>query len=178
MAGKKGQKKAASGCVDPLSGLYQEEHFFIVLKAELKRLRGLAGALGLVVARFPLEPDWAEVGRAITPRLGGFEPAAKLGPQELGVLMPEATLKKLTGFLGELVRELPPASLGLALAWPGQAVKPEEFLAKATANLTSPKEILSYLSGSQSPFALKETAILPAEKESLFLGFNHLNARV
>jgi GGDEF domain-containing protein len=164
------------GCVDPLSGLYRREHLFIALDNELIRLGGGQGALGLFLVRFPEPPDWAKVGRETALAIGGCDQAARLGASEMAIVLPETGPRKVARLLGHLARALGPAQGGLALAWPGQDLKIEALLAAAREKMGEFSETLKRIESAKGPWAVKETAIQPAERDSLFQGFGLLNA--
>jgi GGDEF domain-containing protein len=167
---------AALGCVDPASGLFRREHFFIALNNELARLRGCQRALGLLTVAFPKSPDWFKVGQETTLLLEGCDQAARLGHKEMALVLPEVGERKLARLLSQMARELGPARCGLALAWPGQDIAAGALLTKARERLGEFAETLDRIKGADGPFAIKETAVAPAERDSLFQGFGALNA--
>ncbi|MDR0549058.1 MAG: hypothetical protein LBI10_06590 [Deltaproteobacteria bacterium] len=166
----------ALGCVEPVSGLYRRDHFLIALNYELKRLGACQAALGLIVIGFPKNPNWSQVGAEIQLLLGGCDQAGRVGAKEAAILLPETGERPVTRLLGELGRELGPAKAGLALAWPGQTVTALGLIAAAREKMSDFSETLKRIAGVDGPWAKKETAIAPAERESLFMGFGALIA--
>ncbi|MDR2140848.1 MAG: hypothetical protein LBR11_03525 [Deltaproteobacteria bacterium] len=163
------------GCVDPLSGLYRPEHFFIALDKELARLSNAQGALGILLISFPMPPNWATTGREIVDALGGCDQAARLGEAGCAVLMPEVSIRKVVRVLRQLGQGLGELNCGLALAWPGQTPTAEGLLTLAKEREAELAVTLKSIDEDHGSWE-RDTALRPAEKDSLFQGFGLLNA--
>ncbi|MDR1394552.1 MAG: hypothetical protein LBK52_00060 [Deltaproteobacteria bacterium] len=169
------RKNSPGGCIDPRSGLYSGEHFYLGLDQEMARLDSGRQGLGLIVFRFEKAPDWSRLGPKVASVLGSCDQAACLEEDLGAVFLPEVQARKMARILEDLGRELGPGILwGLALVWPGSLSGREDLLKKAIAGLAPLEKTLQRLIQEHGPFSRGESALIPAEKDSLFEGFGQL----
>jgi hypothetical protein len=166
------------GCLDRQNGLYFREHFFLSLGNELARLDRYQKAVGLLAFRFLTpEPAWEETGPKINLSLGSCDQAARLDDALGAILLPESDAGKAARILGDLNRDLgPQVEYGLALIWPGHMGTADLLLARATQNMAGFEEAMKNLTDEHGPWLARNTALILAEKESLFEGFGQLLA--
>jgi hypothetical protein len=177
MMEKPNTKAQSGGCLDPQTGLYFREHFFLTFNNELARLDNYQKALGLLVVSLGEEPSWPKIGPRINAVLGKSDQCTVLDAQSAAILMPETGPKKVARILTDLNRELgPQARYGLTLVWPGHLTDCQEMLSKAQADLQEFVKTQQKLADEHGPWSARETALIPEEKESLYAGFGQLLA--
>jgi hypothetical protein len=174
-------------CLDPESGLYHGEHFELSLKCELERPDQFERPLGLIVVALNgrgQKSGWSVLGQFLKNRLRRLDMASRLKDGSLAVLLPRTGLKKTVGLLQELgqffdsQKELKgwAPRFGAALIRPSDGQGPSSFLAMATKELGLASEVAVKLLEDKKAILEADTALVPAEKASLFDGFQCLRA--
>lgn len=171
-------------CLDLESGLFTSAHFRSVLAQELARLDRWEKPLGLVLLEFSgLSGDaWRDLSRLMQNSLRRIDLAARLGRDQVAVLMPDADLPKLRrwlhGFLTEMERveglSLAPMGHGKAVARPWEGLGADDLLGMALEDMGQ-DNLSNWESGEgDDSDGGTATAIAADERNLLFAGFKTL----
>jgi GGDEF domain-containing protein len=173
----------AATCLDPASGLYHRQHFQLSLTYELNRMERSEKPLGLVVIRLP------EGGAKMMRPLGSFlkkalrslDTPAQLGRLEAAALLPECDRGRVTRLLSTMAERygdggpnISVIAYGGALARSWEDWTAAKLLARARRDMNSASAVIARLLAGAGPWAEVTTAVVAAERDSLYEGFTSL----
>jgi GGDEF domain-containing protein len=178
--------------LDPATGLYHAEHFFLALQYEMTRALEAEKPLALLLLRSkePLASRRAEdlarwVGDFSRKRLRQIDLPANLGGGEFALLLPQVNLK----LFGKLARSLVEATargarlkkasplFGAALYRPNDSLDAVALMDAARESASAGVDFLGKVKSWEAVILNEDTALKVEEKESLFLGFSSLRER-
>jgi hypothetical protein len=143
--------------------------------------------LGLIVIKLPESGPVSMKALAsfLRKALRPLDTPAKIGDREVAALLPEAdrdrALRLLTAAAEKFGDGGPGGfsiAYGGALARPWEDWTPAKLLAKARGSMDSASAVIAKMLGRKGPWAEVNTALVAAEKDSLFDGFSILAGQV